>query len=169
MKMFLLVLGFIAPLSFAAQWENVVAPDFQLNDQHGKARNLAEFKGRWLVLYFYPKDKTPGCTTEARNFARDYSRFRQAGAEIVGVSLDDVASHKDFAATEKLSFPLLADVDKKMSKTYAVLGLGGLYSKRETFVIGPDGVIMKHYADVDADQHSAELLRDLVTLKAQPR
>lgn len=169
MKKLLLLLCLMSPLAFAAQWENVVAPDFQLNDQNGKARNLAEFKGRWLVLYFYPKDKTPGCTTEARNFARDYSRFKQAGAEIVGVSLDDVASHKDFAATVKLSFPLLADVDKKMSKSYGVLGLAGLYTKRETFVIGPDGVILKHYADVDADKHSAELLRDLVVLKAQPR
>ncbi len=153
----------------SAQWTNTVAPDFQLNDQAGKSRQLSEFKDRWLVVYFYPKDKTSGCTTEAQNFARDYDKFRRANAEVVGVSLDDVASHRDFASIHKLPFPLLADVDKKMSKAYGVLGLGGLYSKRETFVINPDGTIVKHYNDVDPENHSTELLRDLVALKLEPR
>jgi peroxiredoxin Q/BCP len=169
LKLFFCLLCFFASWAFAAQWEYVIAPDFQLNDQHNKGHNLAEFKGRWLVLYFYPKDKTSGCTIEARNFARDYSKFRQGGVDVVGVSLDDVSSHKEFATTSGLTFPLLADVDKKMSKAYDVLGLGGLYSKRQTFVINPEGVIVKHYADVDPEQHSSQLLRDLVALKAAPR
>jgi peroxiredoxin Q/BCP len=148
----------------ASQWQGIAAPDFSLPDQHGKVRQLSDFNGRWLVLYFYPKDDTPGCTTEARNFARDHAQFAQLNADIVGISLDDVASHKSFADDANLNFALLADVDKKAAKAYNVLGLGGFYTKRQTFLIDPKGQIAKHYESVDPDTHSAQLLRDLATL-----
>jgi len=166
MRKTLWLLLLLTPLVYASKWDGIAAPEFQLRDQHAQLRRLSDFKGRWLVLYFYPKDDTPGCTIEARNFARDYAQFQKLNADVVGVSLDDVASHKAFATTSKLSFTLLADVDKQASKAYDVLGLAGLYSKRQTFVIDPAGVIVKHYDSVDPDNHAAQLLRDLSALQA---
>ena len=148
-------------------FEGVAAPAFSLPDQHGKTRTLEDFAGRWLVLYFYPKDNTPGCTTEAKNFVRDYDKFSALHAEIVGVSLDDVASHKDFADTVGAKFPLLADTDQQAAKAYKVLTSFGPvdYTKRQTFVINPEGLVVKHYTDVDAGEHSAQLLSDLALLQ----
>ncbi len=156
----------LASIAFASQWVGVTAPEFRLRDQDNQLLTLQDFKGRWLVLYFYPKDDTPGCTTEARNFARDLPQFTQLNSVVVGISLDDVASHKAFADDSKLNFPLLADEDKKVAKAYNVLGLGGFYTKRQTFVIDPQGMIARHYESVDPDQHSAQLLRDLAQLQA---
>ncbi len=153
--------------SHATGFEGMSAPGFSLPDQNGKIRTLESFAGRWLVLYFYPKDNTPGCTTEAKNFVRDYSQFTALNSEIVGVSLDDVASHKDFADTVGAKFPLLADTGKQAATAYKVLTSFGPmdYTKRQTFVINPEGQIVKHYTDVKADEHSAQLLADLVNMQ----
>jgi len=151
----------------AAGFEGIKAPAFSLPDQSGKVHTLDSFAGRWLVLYFYPKDNTPGCTTEAKNFVRDHSQFTALNAEIVGVSLDDVASHKDFAETVGAPFLLLADTDKAAAKVYKVLTSFGPveFTKRQTFVINPDGMVVKHYVEVNAGEHSAQLLADLALLQ----
>lgn len=153
----------------AAGFEGQSAPDFSLPDQHGQQRTLADFRGKWLVLYFYPKDNTPGCTTEAKNFVRDHDKYRARNTEIVGVSLDDIASHKDFADTVGAKFPLLADTEKKAATAYKVLtSFGPLsFTKRQTFVINPEGAVVKHYSEVKADSHSDQLLADLQQLQAE--
>ncbi len=139
------------------------APAFSLTDQNGETHTLAGFSGKWLVLYFYPKDDTPGCTTEACNFRDDIFKFKEAGIAIAGVSLDDVESHKAFAEKYSLPFPLLADSDHAVAEAYGVLTSMGpvKFAKRETFIIGPDGKVAKHYGKVDPDEHSAEVLADV--------
>src|SRR5512139_3067275 len=109
------------------------APAFKLQDQAGKWHTLADYKGKWVALYFYPKDDTPGCTTQACGFRDNIFAFNKEGAVILGVSLDDVASHKEFAEKHSLPFSLLADTDKAVSKKYGVLGYAGMAAKRETF------------------------------------
>jgi thioredoxin-dependent peroxiredoxin len=144
------------------------APAFSLSDQAGQLHRLADYQGKWVVLYFYPKDGTPGCTTEACEFRDNIFAFRDLGVVVLGVSLDDVGSHAKFAAEQHLPFPLLADADKKVAENYGVLTrLAGLvsYSKRETFVIDPKGRIARHYADVDPKTHSKTLLADLRSLQ----
>jgi peroxiredoxin Q/BCP len=116
------------------------APDFGLVDQDGKPRKLAEFRGRWTVLYFYPKDETRGCTAEACSFRDTREDFSRLDAAVVGVSVDDVASHKAFAENHGLNFPLLSDTRKEVSKLYGVLNPLG-FSNRVTFLIAPDGRI----------------------------
>lgn len=140
-----------------------VAPAFRLQDQKGNWHELADYQGQWVVLYFYPKDFTPGCTTEACNFRDDILRFKAMGVKILGVSVDDVESHEEFAAEHELPFSLLADMDMKVSAAYGVLrdSILGKIANRETFVIDPQGRIAKHYAKVNADEHSAQLLQDL--------
>jgi thioredoxin-dependent peroxiredoxin len=145
------------------------APAFSLTDQSGQPHRLADYQGKWVVLYFYPKDGTPGCTTEACEFRDNIFAFRDLGVVVLGVSLDDVGTHAKFAAEQHLPFPLLADADKKVSEAYGVLArLAGLvsYSKRETFVIDPKGRVAKHYSDVDPKTHSKSLLADLRSLQA---
>lgn len=136
------------------------APAFKLLDQNGESQSLESFRGQYLVLYFYPKDDTPGCTTEACNFRDDYFKIRALNAAVVGVSLDDVASHKDFADKYHLPFPLLADREHKVAETYGVLTkLGPLrFASRQTFIIDPQGKIARHYKRVSAGQHAAEIL-----------
>lgn len=145
-----------------------VAPAFSLQDQHGHARSPAEYHGHWLVLYFYPKDFTPGCTTEVCTFRDDIAKLRQAGADVIGISLDDVKSHAEFAKKYHVPFPLLADNQHKVAAEYGVLtSMSGVnYAKRTTFLIDPQGKIAKVYVDVNPEQNSAEVLRDLATLKA---
>ncbi len=144
------------------------APAFSLLDQTGTTRSLADYNGRWLVLYFYPKDDTPGCTTEACSFRDDIFKFREMGAEVVGVSLDDIESHQAFAEKYSLPFTLLSDADQEAAKAYGVLGKMGpmSYAKRETFIIAPDGTIAKHYAKVKPEEHSGEVIADLTALMA---
>lgn len=142
------------------------APAFSLSDQSGEAHQLADYAGRWVVLYFYPKDGTPGCTTEACEFRDNIFAFRQLGAVVLGISLDDVDSHRKFAAEQHLPFPLLADPSKDTARRYGVLSLfGGLFTKRETFLIDPQGRIAKHYPNVDPKDHSKQVLADLKTLQ----
>jgi peroxiredoxin Q/BCP len=153
----------------AGPQDGQAAPDFKLQDQHGKWHTLADNHGKWLVLYFYPKDFTPGCTTEVCTFRDDVLKLHKAGAEVYGVSLDDVESHAKFAEKYHVPFPLLADADKSVAKSYGVLTFSEKmnlnYAKRETFVIDPQGKVAKHYLDVDPKENSAQVLADLDQLK----
>ncbi len=139
------------------------APDFRLQDQNGDWHELSQYRGRWVALYFYPKNDTPGCTTEACNFRDNIFAFRERDAVILGVSLDDVDSHQEFAEKYSLPFSLLSDAEGEVAERYGVLRNLGIVklAKRQTFLIGPDGAIAKHYEDVDPDTHSGEVLADL--------
>lgn len=142
------------------------APDFELPDQHGQLHSLEDYRDRWVVLYFYPKDETPGCTTEACEFRDNIFAYRELNAQILGVSLDDVESHKTFAENHGLPFPLLADTEGTAADAYGVKTrmMGGTYAKRQTFIIGPDGNLAKHYESVSPATHAAEVLADLQAL-----
>ncbi|MFA5825023.1 MAG: peroxiredoxin [Gallionellaceae bacterium] len=139
------------------------APDFSLPDQNGVMRSLKEFSGKWLVLYFYPKDDTPGCTQEACAFRDDLHKLEALGAQVVGVSVDDGKSHAEFAQKYHLPFPLLADSDKQVATRYGVLmNLGFMkFAKRYTFLIDPQGRVSKVYDKVETSRHSREIIEDL--------
>jgi peroxiredoxin Q/BCP len=143
------------------------APDFTLNSQDGKPLRLHDFHGRWVVLYFYPKDFTSGCTKEAHNFQRDLAQYEQKNAVILGVSVQDEATHQKFCAKEGLSFKLLADTKYEVSSSYdSLVNLGvAKLSARHTFLIDPDGVVRKAYLNVNAEKHSGEVLADLAQLQ----
>jgi peroxiredoxin Q/BCP len=144
------------------------APEFELPDQEGQLHSLEDYRDQWVVLYFYPKDDTPGCTTEACEFRDNIFAFRDLNAQILGISLDDVESHKSFSEKHGLPFPLLADVEGTAASAYGVKTrmLGMEVAKRQTFIIGPDGTIAKHYDKVDPDAHSKQVLADLAELGA---
>lgn len=146
------------------------APEFKLQDQNGKWHELKDYRGKWVALYFYPKDKTPGCTTQACEFRDNIFAFRDAGAVILGVSVDDVESHKEFSEKHSLPFPILADDKKAVAKEYGVLKrfLGTIeLAKRDTYLIDPAGKIVRHYADVDPKGHSEVVLKDIKELQAK--
>jgi len=145
------------------------APAFKLQDQDGKWHSLADYKGKWVAIYFYPKDDTPGCTTQACSFRDNVFAFNKEGAVILGVSVDDVASHKKFAEKHGLPFTLLADADKTVAKSYGVLKNYGVMevARRDTFIIDPQGRIAKHYESVDPEGHSKVVLEDIKALKAK--
>ncbi|RZV36369.1 MAG: peroxiredoxin [Chromatiales bacterium] len=142
------------------------APEFELSDQNGQLHSLEDYRDQWVVLYFYPKDETPGCTTEACEFRDNIFAYRELNAQILGVSLDDAESHKAFAENHGLPFPLLADVDGEAATAYGVKTrmFGMTVAKRQTFIIGPDGTIAKHYEQVKPAEHSDEVLADLKKL-----
>jgi len=140
------------------------APAFSLADQSGKTRTLAEFRGKWVVLYFYPKDDTPGCTEEACKFRDDIFALSQMGAQVLGVSLDDSASHAQFAKKYSLPFPLLADPSGAVTSSYGALPQGSRYAKRYTFLIDPAGKVAKVYTSVETSRHSVEVIEDLKRL-----
>lgn len=144
------------------------APEFELPDQTGQLHSLEDYRGQWIVLYFYPKDETPGCTTEACAFRDNIFEFEQLNAQILGVSFDDVSSHKAFAEHHDLPFPLLADTSGKAAEAYGVKTrmLGMTVAKRQTFLIDPAGHIAKHYESVDPDVHSRDVISDLHELGA---
>lgn len=145
------------------------APDFRLQDQNGNWVTLKEQRGKWVVLYFYPKDNTPGCTTQACEFRDDIFAFRREGAVIYGVSVDDVESKKNFAKEHSLPFSVLADPTKKTTQSYGVLTkmFGVLeIARRDTFIIDPEGRVAKHWEKVDAKGHSAMVLAELKRLKS---
>ena len=144
------------------------APEFELADQTGQLHSLEDYRGQWVVLYFYPKDETPGCTTEACEFRDNIFAFRDLNTQILGVSLDDVDSHMAFAENHSLPFPLLADTEGSASDAYGVKTrmFGMTVAKRQTFIISPDGSIAKHYEKVKPADHSAEIIADLKTLSA---
>lgn len=148
------------------------APDFKLQDQNGKWHELKDYRGKWVALYFYPKDKTPGCTTQACEFRDNIFAFRDAGAVILGVSVDDVESHKEFSEKHSLPFPILADDKKTVAKQYGVLKrfLGTIeLAKRDTYLIDPSGKIVRHYEDVDPKGHSQVVLKDIKDLQQQKK
>jgi len=142
------------------------APPFRLQDQKGDWHSLEQYSGQWVVLYFYPKDDTPGCTQEACGFRDNIFAFEDIGAVILGVSLDDVASHEAFAEKYSLPFSLLSDADAATATDYGVLKrIGPLkFAKRQSFIIDPAGNIARHYKTVNAEEHSAEVLADLKVL-----
>jgi thioredoxin-dependent peroxiredoxin len=151
----------------SAPQDGQAAPDFKLQDQKGQWHTLAQYRGQWVVLYFYPKDDTPGCTTEVCTFRDDVLKLHKAGAEVLGVSLDDVDSHAKFAEKYHVPFPLLADTNKSTARDYGVLAthLTFTYARRETFLVDPQGKISKHYKDVDPKENSGQVLADLDKLK----
>jgi thioredoxin-dependent peroxiredoxin len=136
------------------------APDFTLNSQEGKAISLHDLKGKWVVLYFYPKDMTPGCTVEAHNFQRDLAKYEAKNAVILGVSVQDEKSHQEFCAKESLTFKVLADTKKEVSEKYdSIMNFGVMkLSARHTFLIDPTGTVRKVWTDVDVKTHSDDVL-----------
>lgn len=142
------------------------APDFDLPDQNGVRHNLKEFAGKWLVLYFYPKDDTPGCTQEACAFRDDMHKLTALGAQVVGISVDDSNSHAEFARKYHLPFPLLADKSTAVAARYgALMDLWLLkFAKRYTFLIDPQGRVAMVYVKVETSRHSTEIIEDLKQL-----
>lgn len=163
-----LVLGLFSSHAAAELVVGNPAPAFDLVDQNGKQQNLAGHAGKWVVLYFYPKDDTPGCTTEACNFRDDIFKIRAKGAEVLGVSLDSAESHAEFAKKHGLPFPLLADTEGVVTEAYgAMMGMGPVkFAKRHTFIISPDGKVAYINRDVDPKTHSAEVIAELDRLAA---
>lgn len=147
------------------------APTFSLPDQDGKIHTLADYVGKWVLLYFYPKDDTPGCTIEACTIRDQFKDFKNIGAEVIGVSTDSVKSHKKFADAYELPFTLLADENKEMVGEYGVFGekkfMGRTYmgTKRMSFLVDPNGKIAKVYEKVKPLTHAAEVIADLKELK----
>ena len=148
------------------------APEFKLQDQNGKWHELKDYRGKWVALYFYPKDQTPGCTAQACEFRDNIFAFRDANAQILGISVDDVESHKKFSEKHGLPFPILADATKETTKKYGVLKtyLGTMeLAKRDTFLIDPQGKVVKHYADVDPKADSKNVLADIKALSKKKK
>jgi len=161
----LVSIGLAAP-AMAGVAVGEAAPPFRLQDQKGDWHSLEQYSGKWVVLYFYPKDDTPGCTKEACAFRDNIFAFEDIGAIILGVSLDDVASHKAFAEKYSLPFSLLSDAEAITATDYGVLKKMGPFTlaKRQSFIIDPTGNIALHYEKVNAESHSVEVLADLKTL-----
>jgi thioredoxin-dependent peroxiredoxin len=136
------------------------APDFSLSSEDGNQVSLMDYRGKWVVLYFYPKDFTSGCTVEAHNFQRDQAEYARRNAVILGVSVDSAESHKSFCAKEGLNFKLLADTSHQVSKEYGSLMNFGVaqISARNTFLIDPQGKIARAFSSVNPSRHSAEML-----------
>ena len=150
----------------------VNAPDFKLLDQNGLPHSLADYKGKWLIIYFYPKDDTPSCTTEACNFRDGREVLQNMGSNVVGISKDTVKSHAKFAKKHNLDFTLLSDPDHNVIQAFGswqlkkFMGREYMGTMRDTYLINPQGKIYKKYAGVDPKIHIAELLADLKATKA---
>ena len=138
------------------------APDFKLLDQNGDSHTLSDYRGQKVVVYFYPKDDTPGCTKEACGIRDHYSEFDKAKIKVFGISYDDVKSHRKFQDKYNLPFTLLADTDKSVSKLYGTSGL--IFASRETFLIDEKGIIVKIYPKVSVTEHAEEILKDFTNL-----
>lgn len=149
---------------------NKKAPDFKLKDQDDEVRSLADYKGQWILLYFYPKDATPGCTIEAQCFRDKLNYLRKLGVQVLGVSADSTESHRKFVMAQKLNFPLLSDEDKKVINKYGVWTEKSMYGKtymgirRDSFLIDREGKIVKHYIKVSPSDHPDEVARDVKAL-----
>lgn len=159
----------LVPMACAAELPaaGAKAPDFTLNSQEGTPISLKDYRGKWVVLYFYPKDMTQGCTIEAHNFQRDLPQYQQKNAVVLGVSVDTVASHQQFCAKDSLTFKLLADSEHAVTTEYGSLGdyKGTALANRNTFLIDPDGNIRKVWTKVDPQVHSGEVLAALTELQ----
>jgi thioredoxin-dependent peroxiredoxin len=170
----LVVAGYTIQRAFAADNAPMpevgqTAPTFTLQNQEGTPVSLDSYKGKWVVLYFYPKDMTTGCTIEAHNFQRDLDKYQALNAVILGVSVDTVDSHKQFCTKDSLTFTLLADPDKKVVGMYGSLGNYGpmVIANRNTFLIDPSGKIVKVWTRVDPNVHSADILSTLNTMEGK--
>ena len=157
----------IKPVSAVSEMPAVGAdaPGFSLTTNEGNQASLSDFKGKWVVLYFYPKDFTGGCTLEAHNFQRDLAQYEAKNAVILGVSVQDENSHQEFCTKEGLHFKLLADTKKEVSSAYGSVIPAAQLSARHTFLIDPQGVIRKVYLDVEPTKHSEEILAALAELQ----
>jgi peroxiredoxin Q/BCP len=142
--------------------ENTKAPDFKLLDQDGRERSLSDFAGEYKVIYFYPKDDTPGCTKEACGIKDSYANFSRLNVPVIGISADSVASHKKFAEKYNLPFVLLSDPNKEIIKAYGAKG--GLFTKRISYLLDNNGVIVKGYKSVDPSTHAGEIIKDIESL-----
>jgi len=138
-----------------------LAPDFTLNNENGIAETLSKYRGKYVLIYFYPKDDTPGCTAEACSIRDNINNFKQLDVKVFGISADDEASHKKFIAKYNLPFSLLADTKKEVAKLY---GADGIFIKRISFLIDKEGKFAKLYPNVNPSQHAAEILADLAEL-----
>ena len=148
------------------------APDFELEDQEGKKIKLSDYIGkRWVVLYFYPKDDTPGCTKEACSFRDNLNQLQSLNATVLGVSVDDIRSHKKFSEKFNLNFPILSDTEYKICKRYGTLSsfMGVKLAHRSTFIIDPDGVVRKVFPNVQPKDHAVEVALALKELQRGPR
>jgi len=166
----LATLGFMQGADAPTQTQpsaGTAAPDFSLATSDGSQVSLKDFKGKWIVLYFYPKDMTSGCTIEAKNFQRDLAQYEKTGAVILGVSVDSADSHKEFCTKEGLTFKLLADPGGRVSSQYGSTMdyKGTTMAARNTFLINPEGKIAKVYTGVKPVEHSEQVLKDLAELK----
>jgi len=166
-SLFVLLFVFLSAPLFGGEppMEGSDAPSFNLQDQNGDWHTLESYRGQWLAIYFYPKDDTPGCTKEACNFRDNIYAFKAIDAAVIGISVDDVESHKEFADKYKLPFTLLADSDNMTASAYGVLKDYKLVklASRQSFLVDPDGKVAKHYGDVDPDTHTEEVLADIKT------
>ena len=145
------------------QWVGKAAPAFKLQDQNSKWHSLSQYKGKWIVLYFYPKDNSPGCTQEANQFKALYPQFLKSNAVVLGVSLDDVKSHQKFLEKLGLPFPILADNNHQLAHQFGIVRNLGItkIAKRESFLIDPKGTIVYHYNSVNTQSHAAQVLADI--------
>lgn len=160
---FLLLAGWRISSASNTPHEGETAPNFSLIDQSHQTHTLKNYAGKWLVLYFYPKDDTPGCTKEACSFRDDLTQLEKLGAKVIGISVDDTDSHTKFAEKYHLPFPLLSDHDGTVAASYGALNNFGIIkvAKRYTFLIDPQGNIAKVYLSVDTSRHSQEIIQDL--------
>ena len=145
------------------QWVGKPAPSFKLQDQNAKWHELSQYKSKWVVLYFYPKDNSPGCTQEANQFKSLYPQFIKNNAVVLGVSLDDVQSHQKFSKKLGLNFPILADNNHQLANQLGIvrnLGIAKI-AKRETFLIDPQGTVVYHYSSVNTQTHAGQVLVDI--------
>lgn len=166
-KVLVLTMGLcFANSALAATWVGAPTPNISLPDQTGTVKKLSDFKGKWLVLYFYPKNHTSGCTEEAKRFRDQFANYQKHQIQVAGVSLDSVDSHKKFAQDFNLPFTLLSDSNKELAKKMGVLqGFGAFsFTSRETFLIDPQGTIVYHYDSVSPETHATQVLNDVKKL-----
>lgn len=168
-----LTLVLATPAARATPAVGEAAPAFKLQDQTGEWRSLADYRGKWVVLYFYPKDGTPGCTTQACEIRDDIFAFRKANAAVLGVSVDSVDSKKGFAQENNLPFPVLSDAGKDVTRAYGALTSYPQYklfdiARRDTYIIDPQGRVARRYENVKAEGHSKMVLAELAALQKTP-
>ena len=166
---FSMILGLALAVPAYAATVGEPAPDFELADQYGETHALEDFQGKWLVVFFYPKADTPGCTTEACNFRDNIYAIRGAGAEVVGISVDSVEDQKKFSDKYKLPFTILSDTGGGTCDDYGVLRSFGSMevANRESFIVNPEGVVVKHYERVNPQTHTQDVIEDLERFQAE--
>jgi peroxiredoxin Q/BCP len=164
----LLTLSTLNFMAYASSMQDQPAPSFNLQDQSGEYHQLSDYQDQWLVIYFYPKNDTTGCTIEAKAFRDHHDQLQAMNTDVLGVSMDDAASHRAFIDKYDLPFNLLVDADKNMSRDYGVDGGMAFfsYAKRQTFIINPEGVIARHFEEVNPSTHVPEVLKALNELQA---